>query len=175
MATSVFHEVRLLYRTTPGSSVPEIINFHGLVHGDELLRWVSSRVSNEPCLQLCIRDFTFTKHSFVLEHCPTLRDRRVHTIQHYRLMFASHECGLVLLTDASRSPINRQSQCLPLNHRDHFALTVLCQPAMTHGSSGATVPQRVSSQAPTQINGWVDAICDVFEKNLLYRGPDGDH
>lgn len=95
----------------------------------------------------------------------------------YRLKLPKGTIGLVLLAEASEIfsvPVSSSSKPM-LTFRDYFALTILAQPSMTDFLPCFSASKLYTVAESKSTRNWVDTVCDIFERILLFRGPEGDY
>jgi hypothetical protein len=104
----------------------------------------------------------------MIDHHPTCRSL---ALIEYRLEFLTHTSSLILLSECPDLFEVRKQQ--ELDHRGHFALTILSQPTFVSPPSSNKALSH-NFHGPAKKTDWVDAICRVFECTLLFQGPVGD-
>lgn len=174
MTASFFHEVRTLYRTNLAADRLDTIDFHGLQNGYDLIRLVQKCKTENPRLHLVLDDCTFTSSTTMIDGTPSTSSIPSALIE-YEVQYPSHTAAVILFTDCVASELKHQEYRtgLGISFRDHFALTLLCQPTLSWPFS-PTALGFPSATTTDQSETWADSICDVFERVLLFRGPEDD-
>ena len=178
MATSLFHEIRVLYRTTANTQIHEFTHLHGCEDGDALLKLNRECQSAQPFLHLIVEGCSFTARKCIIDNHPSVPDdNKAMAMYHYQLDYHTHKAGLITVTDAFNVISAPCSSTGPpiLSFSDYFALILLTQAPMASRLPDPSTSNLYLVSDIAQTNEWVNSICHSFEKLLLFRGPNGDH
>jgi hypothetical protein len=101
-ATSLFHDVRSLYKSSLDGQISEHVNVHGLAGGDEVLNICVQNQSVQPRLHLTMNDRTFNSRTCILDRSKSPHGQSDDiVIQQYEMEYSSHRAGAIFISTTS--------------------------------------------------------------------------